>query len=284
MGGAGGGSAASVAVGVINAPNELFVQAASVHVVAKVDGSVVRDETWGTGVPAPITLPQEFMLEGLADQALVEVSLEVDVNGTGQDVRTRLASTRAVAGKTPLVRVLLSSLECGAGCGPGLTCNWGRCLDPYLAPEVLESYTSDWAKYSWCKPKDAGPPMVTLGQGDAIWSPLSDQDTLQVWSGDQGGHHVYAALRTRGLKQTAIVKLSATLVDTGEIIGPLQSVRVFPDRPAQGYCEARGILFRIDSKIAMSELANRQVDLKAEVSDADGTVVTEQKTVVIGSP
>ncbi|MDC3985018.1 hypothetical protein [Polyangium jinanense] len=279
----GGGNEARVVVGVINAPNELFLQAASIHVVAKVDGAVVHDALWGTGVPAPIQLPQEIPIEGLADDALVEVSLETDVDGKG-DVRQRLASTRARAGKTPLLRVTMSGDACGEGCGPGLTCNWGRCLDPYLAPEVLEAYTSDWAKYSWCKPKEPGAPTVTLGQGNVIWSPLADQDTLQVWAGDQGGHHIFASLRTLGLKQTAVVKLTATLVDSGEVIGPSQSVRVFPDRPAQGFCEAKGILFRIDSQLDIGVLVNQQVNLKAEISDADGTAVTEQRTVVIGSP
>lgn len=280
----GGGNAARVVVGLINAPNEFYWQAASVHVVAKADGAVVHDELWGTGVPEPIALPREIPIEGLADDALVEVSLEADVDGKGTDVRQRLASTRARAGKTPLLRVTLSSNDCGGGCGPGLTCNWGRCLDPYLAPEVLEDYTADWAKYSWCKPKGSGAPTMTLGQGDKIWSPLADQDTLQVWAGDQGGHHIFASLRTRGLKQMAVVKLTATLVGSGEVIGPSQSVRVFPDRPAQGFCEAKGILFRIDSQLEMGALVNQQVTLKAEVSDADGTALTEQKTVVIGAP
>ena len=107
---------------------------------------------------------------------------------------------------------------------------------------------------------------------------------MQVWAGEQGGHHIFASLRTRGLKQTAIVKLTATLTDTGEVLGPSQSVRVFPDRPAQGFCEAKAILFQIDTKLDMRVLINRQVNLKAEVSDADGAAVTEQKTVVIGSP
>ncbi|MRG97874.1 hypothetical protein [Polyangium spumosum] len=284
MGGSGGMSDARVVVGVIQAPNELVWQAASVHVVVKVDGVVVRDATIGTGVPAPIVFPQEFELEGLADGALVEVSVETDFDGTGQDVHPRLASTRAKAGKTPLLRVTLSHQGCGAGCGAGLTCNWGRCLDPHLAPEVLEAYSSDWAKYSWCKPKDAGAPTLMLGQGDAMWSPLSDQDTLHVWPGDQGGHHIFAALRTRNLKQMAVVKVSGMLSDTGEVLGPVQSMRVFPDRPAQGFCEATGILFQIDTKLPMAELVGRQVHLKAEVSDADGAAVVEQKTVVIGSP
>jgi hypothetical protein len=36
-----------------NAPDEFFINAASVHVVAEVDDVVVEDVTWGTGVPGP---------------------------------------------------------------------------------------------------------------------------------------------------------------------------------------------------------------------------------------
>jgi hypothetical protein len=225
-------------------------------------------------------LPQEIALSGLADNALVEVSLDIDP-GNGQPVRQRLASTRAALGKQSLLRVTLSTMNCELECGSGLTCNWGRCLDPFIPAEALEEYTPDWFKYSWCKPKTAGAPTVLLGTGYSSFVPADPQTPVELWAGEQGGHHIFVSLRTRNLRQSSVVKLSGELVDTGETVGPLAAVRVFPDDPAAGYCEMNGFLFQLDTKMSIFYFLGKTMKLTAQVSDNDGASVTETQTILL---
>lgn len=282
-GGEGGSSSASrVIFGLMNAPNEPFIDAASLHVVVKVDSVVVRDETIGTGVPAPIAFPQEFAVDDPADGAQVEFLVETDPGG-GAPLRQQVARTTAVLGRSALLRVTLSERPCAA-CDPMLTCNWGRCLDPYVAPEHLEDYSPDWASYSWCKPKVAGAPTVALGTGPDAFTPLADSDIVEVWAGDQGGYHIFMGARTRFLKQTSVLTLSAQVPALGATIGPFSAVRVFPDDPVAGHCETYGVIFRIDSQqLGIGELLGQPIELTASVQDADGTTAQDTKSVTIAS-
>jgi hypothetical protein len=276
--GGGGGGNAKVVLGVTNAPNELFIDADSLHVVARVDGVVIRDVTFGADTAGPLPLPQEVALENLADDALVEVTLESKY-AVGQAIR--LASTRAVAGRQPLLRVTLSVMGCES-CGPGLTCNWGRCLDPFVPPEQLEEYTPDWIKYSWCKPKTpTGAPELALGTGATTFIPADEQTPVQLWSGGQGGHHVYVALRARNLRQSSSAKVTGELVDTGQIVGPVSMVRVFRDDPGIGYCESLGMLFQLDTNLDISNFYGKKMKLTAVVSDNDGASVAATQTIVL---
>lgn len=282
-GGEGGGSSASrVIIGLMNAPDEPFINAASLHVVMRVDGVVVRDETTGAGVPAPLAFPQEFAFAGLAGGAEVEILVEADPGG-GAPLRQQVARTTAVPGRSALLRVTLSERTCGA-CDAALTCNWGRCLDPYVAPEHLEEYSPDWASYSWCKPKAAGAPTVALGTGPDAFTPLADQDTVEVWAGDQGGYHVFVGARTRFLKQTSTLTMSAQVPALGATIGPFSAIRVFEDDPGAGHCETHGIIFRLDSpQLAVEDLLGQPIALTAAVEDADGTTAQDTKSVVVAS-
>jgi len=276
QGGSGGqgGHAASggrVIVGVSHPPDEPYIHAAWLHVVMKADGAVIREETLGTGESAPIALPLEYAFEDLPDGAEVELVLARDLTGSGPLLeRARAARTRVVEGRTSLLRVTLSDDAC-PDCDPGLTCNWGRCLDPYVAPELLEDYSADWADHSWCKPRaPIGAPTVVVGSGLDAFTPLDDQDELPIHAGDQGGHHVFLALRMRGLRQASIAKLSAEVSGVAGTIGPLSSIAVFPDDPAAGHCETTGILFQIDTLHPIDDLLGKPIQITAEVLDADG--------------
>jgi hypothetical protein len=249
--------------------------------VVKVNDVIVHDETTGNGDPAPITFPQELAVDDPPDGATVEALFVIDPGG-GAPVSQRLARTQAVAARSVLQRVTISQKSC-APCDPALTCNWGRCLDPFVDPALLEDYSADWASYSWCKPKTPGAPSVVLGMGDVSFTPLQDQDVLDVWAGDQGGHHAFLGARTQNLKQTSILSVSAQVPALGATIGPFSAVAVFPDDPSAGYCETYGFLFRFDSQIDMGLLFGEAIELTATVKDADGTSATDTNSVVIAS-
>jgi hypothetical protein len=248
--------------------------------VITVNNVIVHDETIGNGVPAPITFPQEFAVDP-PDGASVDALFEIDP-GDGVPVSQRLARTQAVAARSVLQRVTISQKTC-VPCDPALTCSWGRCLDPFVDPALLEDYSADWAGYSWCKPKTPGEPSVVLGMGNAALTPLQDQDVLDVWAGDQGGHHAFLGARTQNLKQTSILIVSAQVPALGASIGPFSAVAVFSDDPSAGYCETYGFLFRFDSQIDMGLLFGNTIELTATVQDADGTSSTDTNSVVIAS-
>lgn len=279
--GGAGGQGARVVAGLINAPNEPFIEANSLRVIMKVDDTVVRDEmTTDDGSPKPLQFPQEFSFGELPDGAQAEIVFETVVGG-GPPIQ-RVARTRAVAGRDVLLRVTHSATTCAA-CDPGLTCNWGRCLDPYVAPEQLEDYTPDWASHSWCKPQAAGAPTVTVGMGYDGLTPLEDQDVVAIWAGDQGGHHAFLGARMRYLDQSSVITLSAEVPELGATIGPFSAVRVFRDDPAAGHCETFGLVFRVDTSISIVDLLGQQMVLTAEVSDDDGATAEDTKTVRIAS-
>jgi len=281
-GGAGGdasGTEGRLVVGIHHAPGELYIYAASLHVVVRVGDAVVHDETYGTGVPEPIALPLELPFGPLPDGSDVEARLEIDP-GPGLATREQAARSRVVAGRSALLRMTLSEAPCPA-CDPALTCNWGRCLDPYVPPEALEDFTPGWASTSWCKPAAHGAPEVELGGGWSEFTPLADLDVIDVHSGDQGGHHVYVSMRMRNLKQSSILALSGHVPATGATLGPSSAVVVFRDDPAAGHCESVGQIFQIDTQADIADLLGKTVELTAEVSDADGDAGTVTRTLVL---
>jgi hypothetical protein len=279
--GGGGPSEGGVVVGVNTPPNELYLVAAWLHVTMKVDGTTTKEEVLGSGLPEPIPVPREYKLEKLPDGATVDILFETD-HGDSFGIRTQEASTKVVAGRTSLLRVTLADALCYPSCAAGTSCNWGRCLDPYVPPESLEDYYPDWASYSWCKPKNVSiAPTLELGQGLHSYTTLNDQDVVDLYAGDQGGHHFYLAVRARGFRQTAVVKVTGQFPDVPTTIGPFTAQQIFADNPAAGACEALGVLTRIDANVSVGQLLGKTLNLTVDVSDASGTKLTANRTIVI---
>lgn len=280
-GGQGGAAAQGVFFGLNIAPDELYVQAAWLHLTLTVGGVVVRDDLYGSGVLEPIPFPIDIGASDVPEGASVELLLERDVGG-GAPILEQLARTTAVADRAVLYRVTLSGKACSP-CDAGLTCNWGRCFDPYVAPEALEDFAPSWASHSYCKPEAHGAPEIVLGTGFSEFTPLNDMDVVDVYAGDQGGFHVYVALRMRNLRQSSLVQLSAHVPDLSEDIGPISFVSAFADDAHTGYCEMGARIFQIDTQIPLPNLLGKTIELKSKLSDVDGDLGEVMKTVVLST-
>jgi hypothetical protein len=276
----------SLVFGVGLPPDELYLFAASFHGVLRAGGAVALDQTIGNGTPASVPLPMELPVKDMPAGTEVEASIDVDPGKDGSRWR-QLARSRIEAGKTLLQRIPIAPIgpfsECYPACPQGLTCAWNRCRDPYVAPEHLEEYTPDWAKYSYCQPKAHGAPVVILGTGDQDFTPLDDGAVADLWAGNQGGHHVYVALRMRNLRQQAIMRLDGYVEELGITIPPVLQVVVFRDDAAAGYCERVGIIFQLDQEVEIQQVFGRTLQMTVRVTDADGTTAEDKKTVVLSS-
>jgi hypothetical protein len=271
----------SLVVGLINSPYEMNIYATSFHVVMKVDGVVVNERTEDHGAPSLLALPRELEYSDLPEGAAVETVAEIDF-GNGLPPSEVVAASRIVAGRKTLERMTISQYSC-ASCDAGLTCNWGRCMDPYVPPEALEDYSLDWASFSYCKQKNAGAPTTSLGTGYESFTPLNDADVIDVYAGPQGGHHVYLSLRMNNLRQDSMVELRAMVPDLGLEIGPQTFNAVFYDYPVGGYCEVLGWQFQIDGSVSVDQLVGKTMEITGTISDADGDSAQVTRTVVLST-
>jgi len=286
-GGAGGQGGAAAAQGVHfglnNAPDELYVQAAWLRLTLSVGDVVVRDEEYGSGVLAPIPVPIEIGASDVPEGTPVELLIERDMGG-GAPILSQVARTTAVAGRALLYRVTLSDKGCYA-CDAPLTCNWGRCLDPHVAPEQLEDFTPGWASHSYCKPEAHGAPEIELGGGFNDFILYNDADVVDVFAGGQGGFHIFVRVRMRNLRQSSLVELRAHVPDLGADIGPLSFVSVFLDDPhvGFGYCTMPARIFQIDTQIPVGDLLGKTIELTGKLSDPVGDARELTKTVVLAT-
>lgn len=227
------------------------------HVVMRVNGAVVLDETRGSfaGAPQPLSFPTELPFQGLDDGDQVEVELEAF---GGEALRVLLVSRRAattvVGGVTLLFRVRLevecapvagSSVECGAP----LTCITGVCRDAFVDPRSLEEYNPSWSEVSTdiCKPAGGGDPIVIVGKGQSDYLPMEDLEVAQVEAGPQGGHHIWVAIRMKNLRQSAsITSVTGFVPDLSLELSPFNVIFTF-DPDEGGYCKLYGLRYQLDA-------------------------------------
>ncbi|UQA59040.1 hypothetical protein [Polyangium aurulentum] len=283
MGGAGGGGGnaalGSVIAGVQGelTPDDID----TLEVIQRVNGQVAATTVYGAGGAQPIQFPFEIPFLDQPDGTGVEVELSIKRGGA---TAKRLASTKVVAGKTALLRITLTfsciPWESGRGsCGPGNTCALGQCRDPHQAPEGLPVYDPAWSTYDACKPPMHGPPMVSLGHGELAWAPLADGDAVQLASGDQGGNHVWVALRTKDLRSDSIVTLKGFVPELGLAIGPFSRKIQLADGVSSGVCERWGLIFQVDIDTPVGTLIGKTLELSATVADPEGDSATDEKTI-----
>jgi hypothetical protein len=152
-----------------------------------------------------------------------------------------------------------------------------------VAPEDLEDFTPGWASHSYCKPEAHGAPKIVLGTGFNDFMPFNDLDVVDVYAGEQGGFHIYVALRMRNLRQSSVLELIAHVPDLNDDIGPISFVSVFPDDPHIGICGMPARIFRIDTEIPLSDLLGKTIELKAKLSDSDGDMGEVMKTLLLAT-
>jgi hypothetical protein len=262
-----------------------------VHVVMSVGGKVTKEEDLTTtSMSSPLKLPTELAFEDLAGGTNVAVQLDAfGVGGGSKPLTTRTGSTTIIAGKKLLFRMMLDS-HCVAApgvpapaCAAPETCVAGVCAVSAIDSKTLPPYSSTWTKVSTdlCKPSGSGAPVVTIGEGQADYLPTMDGAEAQVEAGPQGGHHIWIAIRMKGLLQSgSITSVTGHFPELDQDIGPFQVIFTF-DQDEGGYCKLYGLRFQLDQTISVDQVLGKTLDVQVKVTDKDGAVGVGKRSVVL---
>ena len=293
-GGGGGGTVdpthGTVIVGVTS-DLRVGVDIDRVHVVRSVSGKVTKEEDFTTTSAAlPLKLPTELSFDDLAGGTEVAVQLDAyGVGGGSMPLTSRLASTKIVAGKKLLFRVALDSRcvvapgSSAPTCTAPETCIAGACAASVADSKTLPAYSPTWSKVSndICKPAGVGAPVVSVGEGQADYLPTMDGVEAQVESGPQGGHHIWIAIRMKGLLQSgSITSVTGHFPELNQDVGPFQVIFTF-DQDEGGYCKLYGLRFQLDQTVPIDQLLGKTLDVQVKVTDKEGAVGIGKRTVVL---
>ena len=262
-----------------------------VHVVMSVGGKVTREEDRTTASASlPLTLPTELAFADLDDGTDVAVKLDAyGVGGSTTPLTTLTASTKVIAGKKLLFRVALDSRCVVAPGSPAPTCDApetciaGVCAKSAIDSKTLPPYSSTWTKVSndICKPTGSGPPVVSVGAGQADYLPTMDGAEAQVEAGPQGGHHIWIAVRMKGLLQSgSITSVTGHFPELNQDIGPFQVIFTF-DQDEGGYCKLYGLRFQLDQTLSVDQVLGKTLDVQVKVTDKEGTVGIGKRIVLL---
>lgn len=261
------------------------------HVVLRVNGAVVLDETRGSfaGAPQPLSFPTEIPFRGLNDGDQVEVDLEAFGGGALRVMLlSRRAATEVVGGQTLLFRVRLE-VECApsagepVSCAAPQTCITGTCRDAFVDPYSLELYDPSWSQVSndTCKPVGGGDPIVIVGKGQSDYLPMDDLEVAQVEAGPQGGHHIWVAIRMKNLRQSgSITSVSGYLPDLDVTLSPFNVIFTF-DPDEGGFCKLYGLRYQLDGDgHDINSLLGHTLKVTVTVTESkDGGVGVGERTV-----
>jgi hypothetical protein len=286
-----GGASGSLGTVVVGVTSDLRVgvDVVSLHVLMHAAGAVVLDEDLTPQSTTPLQLPMELPFTNLPGGTPVDVALAAYGPGsTTTPLVTRLAATTIVAGKKLLLEVGLDSTCISVpgstvpACAAPQTCVSGLCAADEVAADTLPAYTPGWSTpVDPCKPPDAGPPEVVVGEGEADYIPLMNGDTDQVEAGPQGGHHVWVAVRTKNLHQSgSITSVTGHFPDLGIDVGPFNVIFTM-DTDEGGWCKLYGLRFQLDQTTNINMLLGHPLDITVTVTDTDGSVGTGTLDVVL---
>jgi hypothetical protein len=262
-----------------------------VHVVMSASGKVTKEEDFTTtSATLPLKLPTELAFDDLAGGTEVAVQLDAyGVGGSSMPLTTRLASTKIVAGKKLLLRVALDSRcvvapgSTAPTCVAPETCVAGACAASAVDAKNLPAYSPTWSKVSndICKPTGSGAPVVSVGEGQADYLPTMDGVEAQVESGPQGGHHIWIAIRMKGLLQSgSITSVTGHFPELNQDIGPFQVIFTF-DQDEGGYCKLYGLRFQLDQTVGVDQVLGKTLEVQVKVTDKEGAVGIGKRTVVL---
>ena len=132
-----------------------------------------------------------------------------------------------------------------------------------------------------CKPTGAGAPMVIVGEGQADYLPTMDGVVAQVEAGPQGGHHIWIAVRMKGLLQSgSITAVTGHFPELDQDIGPFQVIFTF-DQDEGGYCKLYGLRFQLDQTRPVDQVLGKTLDVQVKVTDKEGAVGIGKRSVVL---
>ncbi|HEY2517899.1 MAG TPA: hypothetical protein VGI39_43815 [Polyangiaceae bacterium] len=286
----------ALVVGVQSDPMGGIVSA--LHVILKVNGEVVDDETIKPPKGSRVGFPQPWE-KRLSGEGKGDAKVDVEVSAMGDPsaapLFVRRSSTHFVPGKEALLRVPLES-RCivypqqqppgttkvpgplsGPTCTAPSSCIAGICQLPDVNPVMLEPYATNWPSNApdRCKPRNAGPPDLQIGTGQSYYLPMTKGQTLQAEAGPQGGHHIWIATRMRNLKQAgSTTKITGVQPETGAKIPP--TTLAFTYAPDEGgYCKLFGIRYQLDNEgIDYKQFLGKPLDVTVTTTDPTGATAS----------
>lgn len=262
-----------------------------VHAVMSVGGKVTKEQDFLASTSSmQFKFPFELSFEDLAADTEVAVQLDAfGVGGSATPLTSRAASTKILAGKKLLFRVALDSrcVQTDGGKAPSCvapeTCVAGACAAVAVDAKTLPPYSPTWTKVSndICKPSGSGPPVVSVGEGQSDYLPTMDGDVAQVEAGPQGGHHVWIAIRMKGLLQSgSITAVTGHFPELDQDVGPFQVIFTF-DQDEGGFCKLYGLRFQLDQTLPIDTLLGKKLEVQVKVTDKEGEVGIGKRTIVL---
>lgn len=189
----------------IDADSGLLPQIAEIVVRVSDDASNdIFDTRLPPSLPVELTLPEV--------EAELRFHIDVDaLDASGTLLLTRRLTTRFPSEGAVLARIRLND-ECLPGVTgrdvscPNATCVAGVCRNPFVSTADLEEYHADWAvaPTHLCSLGD-GDATASIGDDDALFSPMEAGALLVPEPGSQGGTHVWLAVLAHNLSLDGMV-------------------------------------------------------------------------------
>lgn len=270
------------------------------HVIMRVDGTVLRDEIRAASDPEPLAFPLELPFGEVPDGARVEVTLEAleGYQTAEAPLLTRTAATTVIAGRVLLLRARLE-VECVPGfriegdriaptCTAPETCVAATCRDPFIAPEELEDYRASWASSfaDDCKPLNPAAAVVLVGEGRDAYRPLEEDEGVRIERGGQGGYHVWVAVRMKNLHQAgSVTHVTGYADDIGIEVFSFEYVFGY-EEAAGGACDLYGLRCQVffEDFASLDDLVDKPLDLDVTVVDVDGDVGIGHQRITLLAP
>jgi hypothetical protein len=158
-------------------------------------------------------------------------------------------------------------------CDAPLSCISGACASPLVPASALEPYRPDWAAEfaDACKSMPAGEATLELGQGRDAFAPIAPASPLPLVLGDQGGYHLWLAVRARELHQVGtVVTLRLAAKDGSLALGEASWASAL--LATEEGCERAGLRFELPSEFWPPAGAA----LEGVVLQLEGTAVDER--------
>lgn len=138
----------------------------------------------------------------------------------------------------------------------------------------------------YCKPSLGAPVSLTVGEGQTFYRDIPDNTELFWEKGPQGGHHVWIALKQRGLRMRGTI-ITIDMEDVEDPSNPRlvnHSRLVYDfDRDEGGWCTRPGLRMQLDNAggVTLESLLGHKVKVVAELKDPDGTTVTANRVIIV---
>lgn len=180
--------------------------------------------------------------------------------------------------------LLLLIAGAAIGCSPA---------DPAQSDAGVDSSTP--FSPDWCKPSLAAGDTATVvvGEGQTFYRDIADETTLTWEKGPQGGHHIWVAIRQRGLRMRGTI----ITIDMEDVEDPAKPILVNHSRliydfdkdegwdPVKGgWCARPGLRMQLDNAggTTLEQLMHHHVRITASLKDPDGATSTGVRTVIVG--